>query len=527
MIRHTCRFLVLVSGLVLGLYLAGAASAQGPADEEGSPLVATQWILVSMGPVDAQVPVPSGITVTLTLDPESRLYGSAGCNRYMTSYRVVEYGLSIGPIGSTRMMCPTDIMDLERGYLRALGAVSRYSLEGNTLWLYYEHGDSVLTLRAEAAEASRDTEARRHYVEIGLPTDGAVVGIEQPVVVRGTGKGLAGGTVTVRAEDDEGAQLLQRATTVQAPEGSDEGPWTVELKVNVEPGTHGRLVAYARSATDSRTVVSDTVAVTFGLAAATSDAPPPDGRVYIVQPGDWLSKIAYEQLGDGSAYQVIIDATNARAATDATFARITDQHVIEVGQKLWIPETQMEPSEPAPLQASAEPTPDAAAGPPETAPTPAAGAAPAPTPVHPLLSRLMNATYASFLTKSGLAPLRDGVYREVVAPGAATQVVVRLDLVAYGDLNGDGVEDAAVLLISEPGGSGSFRDLVAVISHQGEPVPVARAFLGDRVQVESLRIADGQVIAELVKHGPDDPLCCPSLKATQRFALELVPLGLG
>jgi hypothetical protein len=61
------------------------------------------------------------------------------------------------------------------------------------------------------------------------------------------------------------------------------------------------------------------------------------GQEYIVKDGDWLTRIAVEYLGDMQAYQAIIDATNAKAAVDSSFARITNTNQLEVGQKLWIP----------------------------------------------------------------------------------------------------------------------------------------------------------------------------------------------
>jgi hypothetical protein len=62
------------------------------------------------------------------------------------------------------------------------------------------------------------------------------------------------------------------------------------------------------------------------------------GHAYIVQPGDWLSKIAFEVYGDVRAYARIVEATNAKAQTDSSFAVITDPNKIEVGQKLWLPD---------------------------------------------------------------------------------------------------------------------------------------------------------------------------------------------
>ncbi len=59
----------------------------------------------------------------------------------------------------------------------------------------------------------------------------------------------------------------------------------------------------------------------------------------VVQADDWLSKIAEKLFGDVTAYQAIADATNAKAATDDSYATIEDVNVIEPGWKLCIPST--------------------------------------------------------------------------------------------------------------------------------------------------------------------------------------------
>jgi len=70
-----------------------------------------------------------------------------------------------------------------------------------------------------------------------------------------------------------------------------------------------------------------------GVAVAQS----PEGKEYIIQADDWLSKIAQKEYGNALVYQTIVDATNAKAAADTRFTAITDPNRIEVGQKLWLP----------------------------------------------------------------------------------------------------------------------------------------------------------------------------------------------
>lgn len=57
----------------------------------------------------------------------------------------------------------------------------------------------------------------------------------------------------------------------------------------------------------------------------------------IVQAGDTLSAIAARQSGSQLSYQAIINATNAKAATDRSYATITNPAVLAVGWKLCIP----------------------------------------------------------------------------------------------------------------------------------------------------------------------------------------------
>ena len=99
-------------------------------------------------------------------------------------------------------------------------------------------------------------------------------------------------------------------------------------------------------------------------------------------------------------------------------------------------------------------------------------------------------------------------------------------MVAFGDLDGDGIADAAVVVFTSGGGSGTFRYLIAVLDRDGTPEQAARVYLGDRVQVESVTIASGEIVMDMLAHRRSDGLCCPTLNITRGFALrgdQLVP----
>ncbi|MCB0168394.1 MAG: YbaY family lipoprotein [Anaerolineae bacterium] len=82
-------------------------------------------------------------------------------------------------------------------------------------------------------------------------------------------------------------------------------------------------------------IVIATAIIAFAIEPSYAQAP--EGQPHTVQPGEWLSQIAEQFLGDTDQYTAIVEATNAKAAEDDSFTPITDPNLIEVGQKLWLP----------------------------------------------------------------------------------------------------------------------------------------------------------------------------------------------
>lgn len=114
------------------------------------------------------------------------------------------------------------------------------------------------------------------------------------------------------------------------------------------------------------------------------------------------------------------------------------------------------------------------------------------------------------------AELHEGRWRRSEPP---LQVTLHPRL-AHGDLDEDGVTDAAVVLLVDGGGSATFYELAAVLDQGGEPVHAASLTLGDRIDLESLEIIDGDIIVRYRGHGPEDPLCCPTQPRVRAFALS-------
>jgi hypothetical protein len=156
---------------------------------------------------------------------------------------------------------------------------------------------------------------------------------------------------------------------------------------------------------------------------------------------------------------------------------------------------------------------------PTTVVTVAPTATPAPTALT--VDALKDAVYQG-IYEGRTVQLADGKYEgePFVEGGSSRPTVTFTETYAFGDLNGDGVQDAAVVLVENSGGSGSFLYLAAVVNQSGIPENIATQSLGDRGQVESVTIEGGEITITMLTHGPEDPMCCPTQKATTKYRLE-------
>ena len=133
---------------------------------------------------------------------------------------------------------------------------------------------------------------------------------------------------------------------------------------------------------------------------------------------------------------------------------------------------------------------------------------------------LERATIRTESTESGTATLEDGEFRAPVAPGSSSELVITLAQSTVGDLNGDGIGDAAAITVEEPGGSGRFRILHALLKEEGELHDADTAFLGDRIRVEGVAIHDGVIMVFMLDRPPDAPFAeVPSIPVIRKFRL--------
>ncbi len=117
--------------------------------------------------------------------------------------------------------------------------------------------------------------------------------------------------------------------------------------------------------------------------------------------------------------------------------------------------------------------------------------------------------------------LTNGAYQSNNNPLSTDFMSITLaSQMAFGDLNGDGQGDAAVLLAENYGGSGVFVSVVAMLDQNGQPMQAAAELIDDRPIINSISIQDGKIFLDATVHGPNDPGCCAAQPTKRSFRYE-------
>lgn len=92
----------------------------------------------------------------------------------------------------------------------------------------------------------------------------------------------------------------------------------------------------------------------------------------------------------------------------------------------------------------------------------------------------------------------------------------------YGDIDGDGDEDAGVLIKQEPGGTGTFYYMAAAIKSDDGYEGTNALLLGDRVAPQgAVQISGGEVVANYADRAVDEPMSAtPSVGKTLRAKFD-------
>lgn len=95
-----------------------------------------------------------------------------------------------------------------------------------------------------------------------------------------------------------------------------------------------------------------------------------------------------------------------------------------------------------------------------------------------------------------------------------------VDKVVYGDLTGDGMDEAAVVIAYRGGGSGSYNDGFIYILKNGRPELLTTFKGGDRADgsITNVKIQGGLLVVErFAPESPGSGLCCPKYIDTTKY----------
>jgi hypothetical protein len=118
--------------------------------------------------------------------------------------------------------------------------------------------------------------------------------------------------------------------------------------------------------------------------------------------------------------------------------------------------------------------------------------------------------------------LRDGHFEMPAAPGSAARIEASvLDEPVYGHLDDDAEIDAAVILVYQSGGSGTFYYVAAATNRNGENRGTNALLLGDRVSPHGVRIENRTIVADFADRKPDEPMAAtPTIDVTKYAYLD-------
>lgn len=121
-----------------------------------------------------------------------------------------------------------------------------------------------------------------------------------------------------------------------------------------------------------------------------------------------------------------------------------------------------------------------------------------------------------------------GFAEEDSAPGSALKDTLTIfGEPAYGDIDGDGDEDALVLLVNDPGGSGTFYYVALALNVNGIYLSTNTLLLGDRIAPQTFSVHDGRAEINYADRAPRESfMTSPSMGKTLLLQVDPMTLSL-
>ena len=115
-----------------------------------------------------------------------------------------------------------------------------------------------------------------------------------------------------------------------------------------------------------------------------------------------------------------------------------------------------------------------------------------------------------YIIQDRTLPLTNGRFSTAAAPGSATRITATIfGRPLSADLDRDGDDDAVVVILHDPGGSGTFYYIAAAINKNGSYHGTRGYLLGDRIIMQTVKISNGEVRARYLDRRPTEPMSAP------------------
>lgn len=121
----------------------------------------------------------------------------------------------------------------------------------------------------------------------------------------------------------------------------------------------------------------------------------------------------------------------------------------------------------------------------------------------------LNATYT---IEGELYTLVNGKSEKEIIPGAAAKsITIVWDTPVSGDINSDGINDAAMIVTNNTGGSGTFYYVVAALRNPqtDRTIGTNAILLGDRIAPENISINEDVILVNYANRRPEDSMITP------------------
>gem|GEM_PF-350938 len=94
------------------------------------------------------------------------------------------------------------------------------------------------------------------YIRISAPTHDAVIDPGQPLIVKGTGRGLYENNVVIQIQDSQGIKLIQMPTTMKTEQIGGQGVWQKRVLLTGPVPKKVQLIAYSPSPKEGDAAIS-------------------------------------------------------------------------------------------------------------------------------------------------------------------------------------------------------------------------------------------------------------------------------